>query len=540
MKEAKAEQEKLPVEMKPIVKPENQFAEADKAKSIKMFRTAFATLLEKPLENELQASNITSYINTLRQEENLDVIAERLFELRKIYLMEISKKDSELAGEARNRLKILDGAMVQTIGNIAKTVGTNEELQKLHTNLNQQIDEVSNDEQLVFFQDLTFRVGFGDLVEKILIKRRNMNALTDFYKERGAFQKILELAEAENNLPLIAENAKLVGNREKELNALRQIFQDKNANQSYISRYLQIVDKAELEALSKQNSPHQLQLINFLIGKGEKELAHSAIENSNFQTAWKLARNAETSLALKEFDNESECYFCDALKFGSIGELTTAQPNKTQHLIGADWFRLSRQYGEWLGAKNEVDADKFLPAMTEFLPKDAKEQAKLGDYYWAKNDLQKAKAHILLVRELDENDIYNLAKWCRILWETGEKDKAQTSLQQLLSKSEWLYLETMREIGLTKQAHAKLLPILIKKLDEGEDIEGVIYKLADSFDSEKSKAEYFYRLVNESKESHLISQKIIQFELIAKEFRQSFYERLISKMEFDGYDYEFQ
>lgn len=540
--EAKTEQSKIPVEAKAIVKPENQFAEAEKAKSVEMFRTAFDNLLGKPLEYELKAENITGYINALRQEENLDVISERLFLLREKMLAETDRRNSELVGEARNRLKILDAAMSQSVGKIAKTVGTDEELNKLHANLSRRIEEVSTDEQngtLAFLQDFSTRAGFGDLVEKVLIKRRNLNDLTNFYNERGAFQKILEIAEAENNLPLIAENAKLTGNREKELNALRQIFQDKNANQSNILRYLQIVSRKELEALSKQNSPHQLQLINFLLGKGEKELAHVAIENSEFQKAWKLARRAETSLALKEFDDGSECYFCDALKFGTIGELTTTQPDKTQHLIGADWFRLSRKYGEWLDAKKEIDADKLLPAMTEFLPKEASEQTKLGEYYLAKNELEKAEAHILLARELDENDIYSLAKWCKILWAKGEKEKAQKLLEKLLTKSEWLYLNTMREIGLAKQAQTKLLPILSKKLDEGEDIEDVIYKLAKSFDSEKAKADYFYNLVSQGRESRLVLQKTIQFELVAKEFRQPFYEKLLSKMEFDYNDYEF-
>ncbi|HRH40712.1 MAG TPA: tetratricopeptide repeat protein, partial [Pyrinomonadaceae bacterium] len=248
--EAKAEQEKLPAEVKPIIKPENQFTEAERAKSIEMFREAFALLLEKPLENELKAENITSYVNTLRQEENLDVIAEQLFSLREKLLAEAGKQDSNLAGEARNRLRILDNAMSNSVGNIAKTVGTDEELEKLHTKLSQQIDKVSNDEQnntLTFLQDFSARSGFGDLVEKVLVKRGNRQNLIDFYNERGAYQKVLEIAETNNDLPLIAENAKLLGNREKELNALRQLFQNKNTSQTNVARYLQIIDKAELE-----------------------------------------------------------------------------------------------------------------------------------------------------------------------------------------------------------------------------------------------------------------------------------------------------
>ncbi len=538
--EAKIEQEKLPVEVKPIIKPENQFAEADKAKSVEMFRQAFAILLEKPLVNELKGENITSYINTLRQEENVDVIAERLFDLREIYLAEINKKDSKLAGEARKRLQVVEIAMSNTIGNIAKTVGTNEELDKLHTNLSQRSEENPNNERLLFFQDFATRAGFGDLIEKTLIKRGNLQSLIEFYKERGAFEKVLEIAQTENNLPLIAENARLTGNREKELQALRQLFQDENTNQSNISRYLQIVDKPELEALSKQNSPHQLQLINFLLGNGEKALAHAAIANSNFQTSWKLSRHAETTLALKEFDETSECYFCDALNLGTIGEMITTQPDKTQQLIGTDWLLLSREYGEWLDAKKEFDANKFLPAMTENLPKDASEQVKLGKYYLAKNELAKAREHFELSLELDNENAEDLAIIGETLWRLGDKQKAVEVFEKVLSKSIPIYLQTMQRLGLEHHAQENIIPILVQKEKKNEDLEEFLYPIAKSFDNERSKAEFLLKLTDKLKDSTLVLQKIIQNELIALEFRQLFYEKLFTKMEFDSTDYEFE
>ena len=41
--------------------------------------------------------------------------------------------------------------------------------------------------------------------------------------------------------------------------------------------------RAELAEIAKQNSPHQIQLINFLLAKGEGDLAHLAIENADLQ-----------------------------------------------------------------------------------------------------------------------------------------------------------------------------------------------------------------------------------------------------------------
>lgn len=539
--EAQIEKEKLPAELEIKPKTENLFAEADKSKSIEMFRKAFENLLEKPLEAEIKAENITSYIKIMRDEENLDAITERLFLLREKLILEIEQKDSTLTAEAKRRLQTLDNAISQTVGQVAKSVGTEEELSNLHTALDRKIADTSKDEQnssLTFLQDFAARAGFGDLAEKVLIKRGNKQSLIDFYNQRGAYEKVLEIAETENNLPLIAEYAQLVNNPEKELNALRQIFKDKNASQSKVHRYLQIIDKNEIASLVKQTSPHQLQLINFLLGKGERELAHEAIENSAFQKSWKLSRHAETSLALKELDELSECYFCDALKLGTIGELINQQPDKTQQLIGSEWFLLSREYGEWLDHKKEIDADKFLVSMTENLPKDANRQAKLGNYYFEKNELEKAVRHFQLSIELNEDNTQVTAKLGETLWRLGEKREADELFAKVLKKDSLTYLQTLTNIKLQRQAQLKIFPILVEKLKNEEPVDELLLPIADSFATDKEKAAYFLKLCQESGKQELV-ETLIDRDLIAKDFRQPFYEILVKSNNFDNNNYEF-
>ena len=112
----------------------------------------------------------------------------------------------------------------------------------------------------------------------------------------------MQIAERENNLPQIAENAKLLNNRGKELSALRLLFQTKETDKQYIVRYLEVADRVELERLSKQNSPHQLQLINFLIKKGEKKFVHQAITNSDLPEAWKVSPKCRKFIDFKEFE----------------------------------------------------------------------------------------------------------------------------------------------------------------------------------------------------------------------------------------------
>jgi tetratricopeptide (TPR) repeat protein len=540
--EAREIQGKLSRERKPVPHPENQFAEAEKSRSIEMFRDAFSSLLEKPLQNELKAENITSYIEVLRGEEDLDVIADRLFLLREKLITEAQRPDAELAGEARRRLQILDNAVSQTVGNLAKTVGTSRELDKLHHNLSLKIDAVPAADQngtLTFLQDLAARAGFGDVVEKILILRGNKQSLIEFYNERGAFQKILEIAEADDNWVLTAENARLLGVHEKEIKALRILFQDRNTSATSVLRYLQIVTRAELEALSKQNSPHQLKLINFLLGKGEKELVHQAIEHSGYQNAWKLARHAEVSLALREYDEANECYFCDALKLAPTGELLNPHPDKSQRLVGTDWFRLSRQYGEWLDGKKEPDAGKFLTAMTENLPRDANEQARLGEYYLAKNEPEKARQHFQLSLELDRENTYVQARLGETYWRLNEKPKAETIFGELLQTDPENYFRTLRKLRLQQTARERLLPIVIAKLEADEKIDDLLRLMADSFLSDREKAAFFITLCRGAHGDRL-AENIIRQKLVPTEYHQPFYEILVKSNRLAGSDYVFE
>ncbi len=369
--------------------------------------------MENPLKNDLNAADITAYIQSVRETDALDSINENLWTLREKLIEIADKENSTDAGEARKRLSILETAMLDALGTTVKNFATDDELVSLHENWLKKIESIygKHDTHRTIFliQDLSRRAGFGDIEEKILKdnierevsglnKRIYVRDLVDFYNERGLYQRTFEAIEkyGSDDLPLKAETAKLVGNREKELEALRLIYwkpfeKPETANNENVSRYLEILqteNRNELKSLTEKPSAFQLQLINFLIGAGERELAHSAIEHSAFSTAWKAARHAEVSLALREFADENECYFCDALQFDSIGNLIAQTPDKKRFLINDDWFKLTRRYGEWLREKKiskaEIDlseSDEYLPAMTENFPKSADEQLKLGAFY---------------------------------------------------------------------------------------------------------------------------------------------------------------
>ncbi|HEX9928606.1 MAG TPA: tetratricopeptide repeat protein [Pyrinomonadaceae bacterium] len=578
--EVEVEKAKLPVEETPK-NTSDQFAEAqrlqysEKEKAGELYREAFAKLFENPLNGELKASDITGYVNSLREEEPLDQINQRLWQLREKLIEKADETDSTDAGEARKRRVILEGAMTEAVGNIAKTVGTDEELSRLHEDLQQIIEKTSfaNDrnQTISLAQNICRRAGFGDLEEAILLRKLKeakfstdahfyLQNLVSFYNERGAYQKTFELLEEyeSENLALKAETARLLNNREKELEALRAIYWKENkvfvSSNSDVARYLEILyaeNREELKSLTEKSSSYQLQLINFLLGKGEREPAHAAIENANLPPAWKLSRRAETSLALKEFGETAECFFCEALQLESIGKLVEQKPDKKRFLINDDWFRLSREYGEWLFERRDqtVPPAKFLVSMIENQPRNGEEQFKLGSFYLEKNVPESAIEHFRLALEISPED---KAAWSALgaaYHLAGKTDLAEECRSKALAdedvKSALVFSQILQKQDLAERAREKLSSIITKFLqnndaDRSEDFQNLIRALAASFKNEREKSEYFLQILDKRPTDKSLAAMLINESLIGKNRQNQFYELLIERSKgLSSYDYDY-
>lgn len=581
--EIAAERAKLPAEEEKKITID-QFAEArnlaatEKEKARELYREAFAQLLENPLTGDLKAANITAYVQSVREEEPLDKISERLWTLRGKLTAISDENDSTNAGEARKRLSVLDGALTDSVGTIAKTVGTDDELKNLHEDLKAKIEAASfaddTRQTLALAQNLSRRAGFGDLEERILLKRLEetnsaiekqiyLEGLANFYDERAAYQRTFDALEryGNSNLPLAAAAARRVGNAEKELAALRRIYWEWFDNISLspdgnVDRYLEILEsqnRDELKSLTEKSSAYQLQLINFLLGRGERELAHAAIGNAHFSEAWKISRNAETSLALKEFGENAECYFCEALQFERIGEMVKQTPDKKHFLINDDWFRLTREYGEWLKEKmepqigtdkhgfSEAEADKYLAAMTENQPENADEQYKLGVFYLERNDLKNAIEHLRLAIETENyavNDKSKPAALGAAYYKIGRRDYAEEVWAKMLAdesiESGAAYFQTLQKYGLAAEAREKLPPIIVKFLtasdaDDSPEFQSLIRAAAESFGDDAEKSAYFLRILERRPTDTSLAAALVNENLIAKKEQPKFFDLLVSR-----------
>lgn len=607
--EAETERAKLPVEERPKLTLSDQFQEARNLHSTEKsnsaaYRQAFEELFQNPLAHDLTAADVAGYVSAARTKENLDAIAGKLWDLREKFIAEADGSNLINAGKARKQLQILDGAMPEAIGNIAKTAATSDENSALQIDLSRRIDEVfqktDRHSTLSLVQNIVYRVGLGALTEKILTARKDadfvygnaenyynrLRELINFYQTRGMYQKILDVLETERSRDksnakfyysqLIAENARLVGDSEKELNALRENYQSASGKitaepNEMTARYLEFLyqnKREELGNLTKKYSPHQLQLINFLLAKGEGSLAHEAIENSELAKSWKLARNAETSLALREYSGKNECYFCDALQLAPIGEFIKQRPDKNAELVGDEWFYLTGEYGKWLyfapNAELKTDAKNFLPAMTENSSNSADAQANLGAFYLAQKDAKNALEHLKIALEINPDAAAVKANLGAVYFQAGDEKKARKVWTKIIADEDpdiedgELYLQTLSKYGLQTEARENLLPIIVKNLkenDEGnndhyyqekkdklpENLKNLIRKLSESFDSETAKNDYFQKLVSAVSNNILLPEMLINESLITENNRTPFYEILIARSEISSSsDYEYE
>jgi Flp pilus assembly protein TadD len=624
-REAEIARQKLPHEEPKKHSLSDQFAEAarlrgsERKRAIAAYREAFNSFLAEPFKYELKAAEIAGYVQTVRDEEPLDQITKRLWELRSRMVAESVRDSNPQAGKARALLEVIDGAVPEAVGSVAAERATGDELSSLFGFLKQQIEATMQNRghqtsTLAFLENLSRRAGFGVLEEQILLQQKDvafsshdwllyhnrLKSLVDFYSERGAYKRVIDLLDIESSRDpardkfeywrLIAENARLIEDRGRELEALRENYRQPNTNASLststdtlVDRYFEILYESgeagrnELRSSAQQPTAHQFQLVNFLLRKGEKELAHLAIENASLSVAWKSSRNAEASLALREFDATNEHYFLNALQFQPIGQLVKQVDDTTGQLVGDDWFHLSLNYGQWLylsgDAQRKSKSRSFLPAMIENRPEDDHEQARLGRWYLEQQDARTALEHLRLAHEAKPQDKFITADLGSAFFRIGDQRQANGLWDQIIHDEPSLddfklYLETLSRHALSEQARKRLTPFLTKLLEENfteensynsdqskkfEQMKGLIRALSASFakkDSdaakplpaadEASRAAFFRNLCEAAPDNRFLPEFLIRERLVASSEVGPFYRLLIARSSgFSSYDRDY-
>lgn len=600
--EAETEKQKLPQENLPQsntlaeqLRAAANLREIERAKAIELYQNAFDKIYENPAEAELKSSDVSAYVETVRYKENLDEIFKRLWRLREKLAAESNRKNSTEAGKARDLLSVLDGAMPGAVCMVLKLNATGNEFTAVFRNIENRLEQTENNQYQLnsVLQNLINNCGFTKLNEKILIKRKDeafdsnnakdfhfrLRILIDFYEKQANFPRILQLLETERGRDfdksgfeyerLIADNARLLGNPEKEAETLRDYYnaitEPSNQPDIYVGRYLEILyqtNREELKNLARTPNANVFQLTSFLISKREGELAHLAIENYPFSKIQKLTRNAEISLALNEFSPQSENYFLEALRLAPIGSLVGQTTEKDSAATGNAWFETAEKYGKWLysasPAENKKAALEFLPALVENRPSDTNEHSILGKFYLEQKDFQRAFEHFNLALEKSPSDVSIKINLGVCYFQLGESEKAEEIWNNLIEAETSsiadaeIYLKTLSEYGQAK-ARENLKPFLISRLRnysaydssktaENAKLQDFIKFLAKSFRDEEKQFLFFEQLAKAVKYNSHLEEFVVRHELVSRKYYGEFYKSLIrhaGKLSSYERDYDF-
>lgn len=596
-REAESTRARLPVEKPKPKTLSEQFSEAsvlsrsERAKAIETYRKAFDTFSKDFYKHELSAYELSGYVSALRDEEPLDQIARRLWDVRERIRRDSVSSDNLLAGKARRLLETFDRALPESVGKVASEFGTGGELAALHRDVQQWVSTggmtAEADSTQAVLLNLSYRAGFNDLAERILIARKDSAAklapattanhesiyrdrlmtLINFYSERAAYTRIVELIEQElanqqklnatEYRALIAEYARLTADGERELAALRAEFQgarmNHSATSSLVDRYFEALlergeaGRAELQQLIAQQTPHRFRLINFLLRNNELQLARAAIQAAPMNAVWHNSRQAELSLAARDQNASNEAFFTVALGWRTIGEMLAAKSDSSSELIGDNWFALAESYGRWLSLTEtgRQRSNRFLPAMLERKPQDAAEQHRLGQWLLEQKQPAQALEHLQLAVELrGENNALNKPVWADMgsaFFEMGKAQNAHEHWAKILEgktvsvEDELLYLQTLSKHRLQAEARAQLQPFLAwqgggQAEKAFESLKPLIRALADSFEKNDREKTIFLRQIAEAApRDTLLSEMVVREAMLPRAQLAPFYELLIKR-----------
>lgn len=519
-REAETVRAQLPVEKPRSQTAGEQFvaaqalARSEREKAIATYRQAFDAFTRDFYKHELRAHELTGYVATVRDAEPLDEILRRLWEVRARIKQDAASKDNLLAGKARSLLETFDRTLPEAVGRVAAEYATGDELAGVERDARQWLAETRNaaeaDAVRVVLLNLAQRAGLGVLTEQILQARTDaalalksaerhthLTSLVNFHAERGDYRRALaalEQAAAQDQRraefgyrQMIAEYARLIGDREKELQALRAEYRARTGDlttqaDALVERYFAALlengaaGRAELEQCAQQTHPHRFQLISFLVRNNELPLARTAIANAPLPEVWKSARQAELSRLARDFSDEAEADFLRALQWQTIGASLSQQPDLARQLVGDQWFYLAEGYGRWLTAaekaqrKRATASEIFLPAMVENRPRDANEQWRLGRWYLEQERWPQAVEHLTLAAEMQPDNKQIAADLGSAYFQRGEHAQARAQWERLITGDKLevehgaLYLRTLTKHGLTGEARARLQQMISRRL----------------------------------------------------------------------------
>ncbi|HWN98424.1 MAG TPA: tetratricopeptide repeat protein [Blastocatellia bacterium] len=417
------------------------------AEASRMYDQVFAGLATTLKDEAVYANDVTGYVRALVVTEPVVSIYQKMERLRTQFdAIGQNSKDTD-GYKAKMIVTAIDAAMRSDFGSGVTDYATAGESTALVSEMRASIAKLTSYRdapELRRYLGIARGAALVDVEEQIQIRLKDaafdvrpktspaptsedtqfyseLRALVNFYDRHAAYGRAAEALTAESGRDPyknrfeyqneIASQYRLAGDRQRELEALRAAYARASGSlttdtRDWIERYFALLhsagNRSELQRLASTYNPYQLQLINFLIEKNEKELALDAIASAKQSAAWVASRSGEAGLFLKDTSPDNELFFRKALDVRPIGQMLGRRIESGGALVGTDWYLASRNFGYWLGlVGREPDSRKFVVGELEGHPDNARAQLELAAYYLDRKNATRAGDHVKLAAELE-------------------------------------------------------------------------------------------------------------------------------------------
>lgn len=520
---------------------------------------------------------IAGYAQELRQHgASLLQIFNELWRLRSLPEAELFRSAPQRPSQSSSSsLAAFDNAIADSVSALRFDVASGAEALELRAAIEAQLKPVTDgmgERREGVLLKLARQSGFGQTVEKVLLDQlarasfdnyaadyhNRLSQLADLYMDRGEFARARELLRREYSRDQyrskfdyarrIALLSRYLNDTEGELSALRDYYKSMSgsltaAEDEYVGRYLELLlaqgdaGRKELEALVEQNSPFKIQLIRFLVRRGERDMAYRAIASTSLSESWKLARTGEAALVLEDYSDFAGSAFTKVLGSVRIGDLVAAKGRTG--LAGEDFYAVSYTYGRWLEArskgKEDMRARAYLLARVEDRPQDASAHRVVGRMYLAESKYKRAIEHFELglalapsshILKLDIGEAY---------WKQGNEKLARDWWQRAIENPDAdilsSYFTLLSGLGLRQEAMqvvSEKLPTLVNSSQYAgfETVKPLIRLMVEPPTTPAQAADYFTGLTEKLKTRDLLLM-ILSEKLVPEDRRVIFLERLV-------------
>jgi predicted Zn-dependent protease len=546
-----------------------------------IYDQTFAGLPKTLKDDYVNPADIAGYVRVLVRSTPADSVFQKVEQMRAQYLAIAENSKDTDRYRAKSIVSSLDDAMRSDFGQGVIDYASTAEAESLKSALITRVTKLrtySDRQECLRYSGIARGAGLVEVEEQIQTQLKDaafaartkpedtnyyneLRALLAFYDRHAAYARAAEVLSGEYSRDKfkdrfdypnqIATQYRLVGNLEQERESLARAYETASGslagNADWVERYLNLLyssgKRDELAKLAAGYNPYQLQLINFLIEKNEKDLARTAIANAKQSTAWTASRNAEIGLFLKDFSPATDAFFKKALNLGTIGETLGKRVDSSKTLGGDDWFLASRNYGYWLGlqSKRQGESVRYLAGEIERHPSTARPHLELAAYYLDRKNPAVAASQTALAAELAPRDKDVAVMRGAVAFARNDKKAAIDAWAALLATPATVpdaqsYLKIMADHSLLREALPSLAEFTIgfvegsnrkAEASRAEAVKPLVRDIASQISADghlaKEASDFFHTVLDRTPDDAVIGRMLIEEKLVPESMQASIY-----------------